>query len=130
MDAPATAIATEVVCLVDDDPTILTSVGRLLKSEGFSVRPFKDASSFFDHVASNAVPLVIVDVWMEGMTGLEVQYRLTKASPGTRVIVMTGRKDAGVEQTALEYGAFAFFTKPFDDEAFLIAVRRALAAHS
>jgi FixJ family two-component response regulator len=62
------------------------------------------------------------------MTGLEVQVKLAKISPETRVIVMTGRKDPAVEKTAREYGAEAFFTKPFDDEAFLGAVRTALGA--
>jgi two-component system response regulator YesN len=63
---------------------------------------------------------------MEQMTGLEVQARLSQMSPATRVIVMTGRKDPAAEQTALQFGAVAFFVKPFDDEEFLAAVHRAM----
>jgi FixJ family two-component response regulator len=128
MMALTSITAAEGICLVDDDPAIRKSVGRLLASEGFGVRPFSEAGPFLEYVASASVPLAIVDVWMEGMTGLEVQSKLRRASPQTKVIVMTGRKDPGVEQTALDDGAFAFFIKPFDDEAFLSAVRRALAA--
>ena len=63
---------------------------------------------------------------MEQMTGLEVQARLSTLSPHTRVIIMTGRQDPGAQELALQSGAVAFFTKPFDDEQFLDAVRRAL----
>jgi two-component system response regulator FixJ len=123
-----TATATsEIVCLVDDDHAVLTSIGRLLASDGFTVRSFEEPISFLDHVKANFVPVAIIDIWMEQMTGLEVQAKLARISPRTRVIVMTGRKDPAVEKTAMEYGATAFFTKPFDDEQFLAAVRRALA---
>ena len=126
MKLSATA-ATEVVCLVDDDPAVLTSIGRLLAAENFAVRMFRDPAAFLAHVEEHYVPLVILDVWMEQMTGLEVQSKLARTSPLTRVIIMTGRKDPAVEQVAMESGASAFFMKPFDDEEFLTGVRRALA---
>jgi len=78
-------------------------------------------------VETNPVALVILDVWMEQMTGLEVQAKLSRISPATRVIVITGRKDPGAEKTAMDFGAVAFFLKPFDAEEFLAAVHRALA---
>ena len=124
------ASASEVVCLVDDDPAVLTSIRRLLASERLAVRTFHDPTAFLQHVEQQFVPVAVLDVWMEGMTGLELQAKLAKFSPRTRVIMMTGRKDSGVEQTARDYGASAFFTKPFDDEEFLTAVRRALACES
>ena len=117
----------EVVCLVDDDNAVLTSIGRLLASDGLVVRSFDDPECFLVHVKAHSVPLVILDIWMEKMTGLEVQAKLTKLSPRTRVIIMTGRKDPGAKQTALEFGATEFFTKPFDDEEFLSAVHRTLS---
>jgi two-component system response regulator FixJ len=129
MTSSATATS-ELVCLVDDDPAILTSIGRLLASEGFSVQAFSEPTSFLAHVEEQFVPLVILDIWMRQMTGLEVQAKLANISPRTRVIIMTGRKDPALEQTALQHGAAAFFTKPFDDEEFLIAVRRALSLQS
>jgi FixJ family two-component response regulator len=119
--------AAESVCLVDDDAGVLTSIGRLLASDGFAVHSFREPREFLAHVEANAVPLVVLDIWMEQMTGLEVQAKLSRLSPATRVIVMTGRKDPAAEQVALETGAVAFFVKPFDDEEFLVAVRRALS---
>lgn len=117
----------EIVCLVDDDPAVLTSIGRLFASEGIAVRPFSQPADFLEYLAGHPVPVAVLDIWMEHMTGLELQAKLARISPRTQVIVMTGRKDPAVEQTALEAGAAAFFTKPFDDEVFLTAVRRALA---
>jgi FixJ family two-component response regulator len=91
------------------------------------VRSFNDPESFLAHVKTHSVPLVILDIWMEKMTGLELQAKLAKLSPRTRVIIMTGRRDPGAKQTAMEFGATAFFTKPFDDDEFLGAVHRALS---
>jgi two-component system response regulator FixJ len=116
-----------VVCLVDDDEAVLTSIERLLTSDGLTVRAFDKPEAFLAHVKTHPVPVVVLDVWMEHMTGLEVQAQLAKVSPRTRVIILTGRKDPGVEQTALDFGAVAFLLKPFDDEDFLVAVRGALS---
>lgn len=62
------------------------------------------------------------------MNGLEVQSRVHQVSPSTRVIMFTGKDDPLVRSTSLQAGASAFFTKPFDDEEFLTAVRLALSA--
>ena len=124
---PGETAATEIVFLVDDDAGVLTSIGRLLASDGFGVRSFRAPREFLTHLETNPVALVILDIWMEQMTGLEVQAKLSRISPATRVIVITGRKDPGAEKTAMEFGAVAFFLKPFDAEEFLAAVHRALA---
>jgi FixJ family two-component response regulator len=124
---PDETTSAEIVCLVDDDDAVLTSIGRLLVSDGLGAHTFNDPESFLAHVKTHSVPLVILDIWMEKMTGLEVQAKLAKLSPRTRVIIMTGRKDPGAKQTAMEFGATAFFTKPFDDDEFLGAVHRALS---
>src|SRR5216684_9219942 len=116
----------EIVCLVDDDPLVLRSTGLLLASEGFAVRPFNKGADFIAYVASHEVPLVVLDIWMEEMTGLEVLARLCAISPQTHVIVITGREDSAARITAMQIGIVAFFIKPFNDEKFLGAVRDAL----
>jgi two-component system response regulator HydG len=120
----------EIVCLVDDDPSVLKSIQRLLASDGLRVRGFNQPKDFLAHVRAHDVPVVILDIWMEGMTGLEVQAHLSGISPGTRVIVITGRDDPAAKLAAMKLGVVAFFTKPFDDNQFLNAVRGALAIHS
>ncbi len=117
----------EIVCLVDDDQAVLKSVARLLASDGFQVRGFNEPEKFLDYIQTRPVSIAVLDIWMGQISGLEVQAKLAKLSPQTRVIIMTGRKDPGVEQTAREFGAVAFFIKPFDDQMFLDAVRSALS---
>ena len=123
---PSEKPAPEIVCLVDDDSAVLRSIGRLLASDGFSAHSFDKPKDFLAHVHTNAVPLVVLDVWMPDMNGLEVQAVLRKDSPETRIIFISGRDDPSVRQTALEAGAFGFLSKPFDDEIFLQLVRKAV----
>jgi len=120
---------TEIVCLVDDDLSVLKSIERLLASDGFSVRAFNKPKEFLTHVQAHTVPLVVLDIWMEEMSGLEVQAQLSALSPQTRVIIITGREDQTAKLAALQSGVIAFFTKPFDGDQFLNAVRGALAMH-
>ena len=114
------------VCLVDDDPSVLKSMQYLLASEAFKVRPFNKAEDFLEHASKNHVPVVVTDIWMDGVTGLEVLARLCAISPKTKVIVITAREDLGARATALAIGPVAFFMKPFDDEKFLTSVHDAL----
>jgi FixJ family two-component response regulator len=118
--------SSEVVCLVDDDPMVLRSAGLLLASEGFVVREFDKGRDFIAYVASHDVPLVVLDIWMEEMNGLEVLARLCAVSPQTHVIVITGREDSAARITATQIGTVAFLTKPFDPEQLLEAVHGAL----
>jgi len=116
----------EIVCLVDDDPLVLRSTGLLLASEGFAVRQFDKGEDFIAYVGAHEVPLVVLDIWMEEMTGLEVLARLCAMSPQTHVVVITGREDTAARITATQIGTVAFLIKPFDDEQFLEVVHRAL----
>ena len=123
---PTKKPSSEIVCLVDDDPLVLRSTGLLLASDGFAVRGFNKGEDFIAYVASHEVPLVVLDIWMEEMTGLEVLARLCAISPQTHVVVITGREDSAARITAMQIGTVAFFIKPFDDEQFLEVVHRAL----
>jgi two-component system response regulator HydG len=120
---------TEIVCLVDDDPSVLKSIGRLLASDGLSVRSFDNPKEFLAHVQAQPVALVVLDILMEEMSGLDVQAQLLALSPKTRVIIITGCEDAKARATATRLGVIAFFTKPFDSDKFLDAVRGALGMH-
>ena len=114
------------VCLVDDDPSVLKSMHYLLASEGIKVRTFSKAEDFLTHAGAQHVPVVVTDIWMDQVTGLEVLARLCAISPKTRVIVITAREDLAARATAMAIGPVAFFMKPFDDEKFIAAVRDAL----
>jgi len=116
----------EVVCLVDDDPSVRKSVGRLLQSAGYKVNTFSDPKPFLEHLAKNSVPVAVLDIWMESMTGMELLAHLCARSPQTRVIFITGHEDPAAEATVRQAGAFGFLIKPFDDGEFLALVDEAL----
>ncbi len=124
---PSEQPSSEIVCLVDDDPMVLRSIGRLLGSGGFAVQPFNKGADFIDYVAAHDVRLVVLDLWMKEMTGLEVLARLCAISPKTNVIVITGHDDRAARLTAMQIGAVAFLIKPFNDEQFIEAVHQALS---
>lgn len=114
------------ICILDDDTSVRSSIGRLLASDGLEALAFERPEQFLAHAHRQAVALAVLDVCLPEMGGLEVQERLHAFSPKTRVIVLTGRDEPRIRAAALAGGASAFFTKPFDDEAFLTAVHRAL----
>ena len=115
-----------VVCVVDDDDSVRKSLARLLESVGFKVESFSDPDAFLAYLVSHSVQLVILDIWMDNMTGMELLAHLCARSPSTRVIFITAHEDHAAEATVMQAGAFAFFLKPFDNALFLGAVHRAL----
>ena len=117
----------QIVCVIDDDTSVLKALGRLLSSAGLRMTGFNDPRLFLEHAKENKVALVIIDVWMPELGGLEVQRLLQTIAPSTPVIIMTARDDAGMDRIAFTQGAVGFFTKPFNDSAFLEVVLRALA---
>ena len=119
-----------VVCLVDDDASVRKSIARFLESSGFKVDAFSEPEAFLGHLTTHSVPVAVLDIWMESMTGMELLAHLCARSPKTRVIFITGHEDRGAEATVRQAGAFAFFIKPFDNKRFLAAVRDAFGRTS
>ena len=121
---------TDEVCLVDDDLSVLRSMQYLLASDGLKVRAFNRPQEFLDHASKHTVPVVVTDIWMDGVTGLEILARMCALNPRPRVIVITAREDLAARATAMAIGPVAYFMKPFNDEKFLAAVRDALVQAS
>ena len=117
-----------VVCLLDDDPSVLKGLDRLFSSADLQAKTFDDPTEFLRYARTHRPAVALIDVCMPQMSGLEVQSRLSEISPSTRVIIFTGKNDLLLRSTALNAGASAFLTKPFDDEELLTAVRLALAS--
>jgi FixJ family two-component response regulator len=120
--------AAPVICLVDDDESVRKSIVRLLESAGFKVQAFSEPGAFLRHLRMHSVPVAILDIWMDNMTGMELLAHLCARSPNTRCIFITGREDHAAEMTVMQAGAFSFFVKPFDNKRFLQAVQDALCA--
>jgi FixJ family two-component response regulator len=133
MDVNASSVlsgAAGIVCLLDDDPSMLKALDRLLASAGLQAQLFNEPLDFLSYVICNSVPLAVIDIWMAGMSGLEVQAKLQAVSPNTRVIISTADDHDSARNAAIQAGAIAFFVKPFDEEVFLVTVRQALSLAS
>ncbi len=124
--SPLSASARDGIWLLDDDVSMLKALGRLMTSAGLIVEKFSDPVAFLARLEHARCRVAVLDVWMPVMNGLEVQASLRRDSPETRIIFMTGRDDPLVRQTALDGGAFAFLTKPFEDEDLVNVVHQAL----
>lgn len=111
------------VCLLDDDASVLKATTRLLDSVGWRVNAFTDPATFLEHAATHCPEVAVIDVLMPEMSGLEVQTRLRRLSPSTRVIVLTARDDPSVRRMAMNAGASAFFIKGVESNEFLAGVK-------
>ena len=116
---------TSAVYLLDDDPSILKATRRLLDSVGWKVEAFSDPIAFLEHAAIHCPELAVIDMVMPDMNGLEVQARLRRLSPSTRVIVLTAKDDPSVRRMAMNGGASAFFIKGVESGEFLAGVKAA-----
>jgi FixJ family two-component response regulator len=119
------ALNKETVYLLDDDSSILKSTGRLLDSVGWKVETFTDPIAFLEQAAMRCPDVAVIDILMREMNGLEVQTRLQRVSPSTRVIVLTARDDPSVRRMAMNAGASAFFIKGVESGEFLAGIKAA-----
>lgn len=115
-----------VVHLVDDDPSFLASMSRLLRASGYEVRTFTSAAAFLNQLAPNATGCVIADLRMPGQSGLDLQDALAKAGCPMPVVFLTGHGDIPASVRAMRHGAEDFLTKRAPRDQLLAAVQRAL----
>jgi FixJ family two-component response regulator len=115
-----------IVCIVDDDSSILLALDSLLRSLGLKVKTFQNPRQFLEYAKEGAASLVIVDVGMPELNGLEVQTILRSVNPRLPIIMMTGQYLPDTEKIALAQGAIAFLVKPFSDLALIRAINKVL----
>ena len=113
------------VCLVDDDPSVLKATSRLLSFGGWKVESFSDPTAFLRYARTHRPEVVVLDIWMPVMDGLEVQRQLRASCPSTRVIVLTSNDDPAVRSKAMDAGARAFILKTAGHDEFLAAIESA-----
>ncbi|UEM24087.1 response regulator [Skermanella mucosa] len=114
------------VVVVDDDDAVRDSLQILLESAGFTVEAFASPVEFLASPAPAEAGCLLVDVRMPEMDGIQVQETLNAGNTQLPVIVMTGHADVPLAVRAMKAGAVDFVEKPFDDEAIIETVRRAL----
>ncbi|MEI9887781.1 MAG: response regulator FixJ [Rhizomicrobium sp.] len=113
------------IFVVDDDTDVRDSIRSLLESAGFTVRDYGSAKAFLaEHDANGGC--LIADIRMPEMDGLALQEELVRRKRGLPVIIITGHGDVPLAVRAMKAGAIDFVEKPFDDEALLVSIRRAI----
>jgi FixJ family two-component response regulator len=121
----------QTVYIVDDDPSVRKSLGRLLKSTGYEVELFGSAREFLqaDTICESPSCLVL-DMKMPELSGFELQEELNKKGYSLPIVFVTGHGDIPMGVKAMKNGAVDFLTKPFDETDLLIAVQEALSRDS
>jgi len=115
----------EWIAVVDDDPSIRSSLARLMRSEGFIVETYASATDFLAAIASDGPPVCLVlDVHLGTESGFVLQERLAVSHPNLAVILMTGHDKISSAELARRVGPDGFLRKPFDGDLVLGMVRR------
>jgi RNA polymerase sigma factor (sigma-70 family) len=115
-----------VVFVVDDDPSIRSTLTFLLNSVGLAVESFESADGFLQRKLPDAPSCLVLDVRLRGLSGLEFQRELAARNIRIPVIFLTGHGDIPMTVRAMKNGAVEFLTKPFRDQDLLDAIRVAL----
>ncbi|SCA58225.1 Transcriptional regulatory protein ChvI [Candidatus Terasakiella magnetica] len=110
------------IALVDDDRNIITSVSILLEAEGYSVRTYRDGEEGLNGIMNNPPDLVVLDIKMPRMDGMEMLGQLRKDSQ-VPVIFLTSKDDEIDELLGLRMGADDFIRKPFSQRLLLERIR-------
>lgn len=115
-----------VVYIVDDDKAIRDSLGMLMKSIGFESRAYESAEDFLNEADLYAPGCLVVDIRMEGMSGLELQQLLNKKEIKLPVIIITGHGDVPMAVQAMQAGAVDFLEKPYDNNVLVARIKQCL----
>jgi FixJ family two-component response regulator len=119
--------ANPTVLVIDDDPDLRASVGRLLRSFGLSVQLFASISDFLKSESLDGPTCLILDVRLPGESGLDLQRELAAAHRELPIIFITGHGDIPMSVQAMKGGAIEFLTKPFRDQDLLDAIQLGLS---
>lgn len=117
---------TTTVFVVDDDPSVLRGIERLLRGAGLKAEVFATAQAFLDAYRHDVTGCVILDLAMPELDGLRLQQQLMERGSVLPIIFLTGHGDIPTSVRAMKQGAADFLTKPVDAEKLLDAVQRSL----
>ena len=118
--------AATIVFVVDDDAAMRQSLSNLIRSVGLRVEAFASAQEFLRSKRPDVPGCLVLDVRLPGLSGLDLQKRMTEADIEIPIIFITGHGDIPMTVRAIKAGAVEFLTKPFRDQDLLDAVQQAL----
>ena len=119
--------AKSTVLVIDDDPDLRASIGRLLRSLDLDARLFASVSDFLNSDLPDGPACLVLDVRLPGQSGLDFQRELAGANRQVPIIFITGHGDIPMSVQAMKGGAIEFLTKPFRDQELLDAIQLGLS---
>jgi len=118
----------QVVAIVDDDPSVLRGLKRVLEAFHFSTNVFSSAEEFLDRGPTSAVACIVLDIHLGGISGIEMRRRLAEIGSRTPVIFITSHDSAAVRKEAMDAGCAAYLQKPFPGRVLVDTIRNAISA--
>ena len=116
------------VFIVDDDPSVRTSMSRLLRAHGFVATLFESAGTLLDYGGMERAICIVLDIDLDGSSGIDLRRSLTEKGVTAPVIYITGNDSPANRTAAIASGCVAYLTKPFSAESLIESVTRAAAA--
>jgi len=114
------------VLIVDDEPSILKTLGGLLTDEGFEVITAHNGYEALKTIDSESPDLVLLDIWMPGMDGIETLKEIKKENPYIQVIIITGHGTIETAVKATKLGAYDLIEKPLSIDKVILSINNAL----
>ena len=114
------------VFVVDDDASMRSALDRLVTSAGFRCQTFPNAEEYLRSARPEMPGCLVLDVRMPGLTGFDLQRELSTSAHQLPIIFLTAHGDIPLSVSAMRAGAIEFFTKPFQAQALLAAIRQAI----
>jgi FixJ family two-component response regulator len=115
-----------IIAIVDDDEPLREALGSVMKAAGFSPRTFASAEDFLACEDCDDTACLILDVRLPGMSGIELQKKLSRTNASLPIVFVTAHGDASLRESLMRAGAAAFLYKPVRSDALLKEIRRAL----
>ncbi|CAB3795988.1 Response regulator protein TmoT [Paraburkholderia ultramafica] len=122
----SSAHATPVVFVVDDDVSVRESLEAMIRFTGLKAETFASAQDFLGRPRAMVPNCLVLDISLPDLSGLDLQKRIACKRTDMPIIFITGYGDVPTTVRAMKAGAVEFFTKPFDDEVLLDAIRHAI----
>jgi len=114
------------VCIIDDEVVVCKRLQQYLTKEGYTVETFVDSQSALERIEEKQFDVVVTDIRMDHIDGLEVLERVVAKGADTRVIMITGYATIEIAREAEAKGAFDFISKPFRPQDLREVIERAV----
>ncbi len=118
--------AQSVICVIDDDESLRIALVGLVRSLGYDARGFGSAEEFLQAGPATSFSCIITDIQMPGMSGIDLKQHLAASHSKVPVIMITARPEPGLKARAFASGAACFLRKPFEADALIDCLERAL----